>query len=115
MIGFRIKEARTKRKRSQQWLAAEVGVTQASACSWEQGKTDPTTENLSRIALALRISYDWLATGRGNPELSYVPVQLEATEPQLSSDQKELLELYQSLTKSRRETLLLFLKAFATK
>ncbi|MEN6082809.1 helix-turn-helix domain-containing protein [Chromobacterium piscinae] len=115
MIGIRIKTSRKLRKRSQAWLADEIGVNQSAVSHWEKGLTEPTTENLSRIAQVLRVSYDWLSTGRGEPELSYVPVQLEATEPQLSSEQKELLELYRSLTKSRREALLLFLQAFATK
>ncbi|MGY8624175.1 helix-turn-helix transcriptional regulator [Chromobacterium violaceum] len=115
MIGNRIKEARTARKHSQQWLADEVGVTQASACSWEQGKTDPTTENLSRIALVLRVSYDWLATGRGAMELSYVPTETYPPELHLSQDLKEALDLFEQLPRDKRATLLQFMRDWLKK
>ncbi|AOZ48896.1 helix-turn-helix domain-containing protein [Chromobacterium vaccinii] len=115
MIGNRIKEARTARKHSQQWLADEVGVTQASACSWEQGKTDPTTENLSRIALVLRVSHDWLATGRGAMELSYVPAEIPPAELPLGEDQKNLLELFEQLPRDKRATLLQFMRDWLKK
>ena len=65
MIGNRIKFARAARKRSQQWLADEVGVTQSSVSEWETIKTDPATENLKRIAKVLDVDFEWLATGRG--------------------------------------------------
>ena len=66
MIGNRIKLARKERKRSQAWLAEEIGVHQTSVTQWETGRTDPTTENLSRIANALDVNFEWLAKGTGD-------------------------------------------------
>ena len=65
MIGNRIKLARKHRKRSQAWLAEQVGVHQTSVTQWETGRTDPTTENLSRIANELNVNFEWLAKGTG--------------------------------------------------
>ncbi|OWY40082.1 hypothetical protein CEK28_04930 [Xenophilus sp. AP218F] len=115
MIGNRIKEARKTRNRSQQWLADEVGVTQCSASLWEQCKSEPTTDNLSRIALALHVSYDWLATGRGAMELSYVPSEIPAAEFPLSPDLKEVIDLFEQLPRAKRAILLQFMRDWISK
>ncbi|MEO9387138.1 helix-turn-helix domain-containing protein [Chromobacterium phragmitis] len=115
MIGFRIKEARIERKHSQQWLADEIGVFQSSVSAWEIGRSEPTTENLSRIALVLRVSHDWLATGRGAMELSYVPAEIPPAELPLGEDQKNLLELFEQLPRDKRATLLQFMRDWLKK
>ncbi|OQS32469.1 helix-turn-helix domain-containing protein [Chromobacterium haemolyticum] len=111
MIGSRIKAARKARKRSQEWLASETGVNQSSVSQWEKGLTEPATNNLSRIAQVLRISYDWLATGRGDMELSYTPVAASVAEPMpVDQDLAELVALFEQLPRARRQTLLQFMR-----
>ena len=115
MIGNRIKSARTFRKRSQRWLAEEIGVNQSSVTQWETGKTDPTTENLSRIAQVLNVNFEWLAKGSGeisgaNTSATVVIAdQLPAFES-YSDEQHEFLRLFDALPKSKRETLLTFMR-----
>ena len=115
MIGNRIKSARTFRKRSQRWLAEEIGVNQSSVTQWETGKTDPTTENLSRIAQVLDINFEWLAKGAGAVVGASIPATVILTEPlpemnSYSDEQQEFLRMFEALPKSKREVLLTFMR-----
>lgn len=115
MIGNRIKLARTASRKSQEWLAEEVGVRQTSVSAWERGAKDPATENLSRVAQALNVNFEWLATGRGEMELQYQPARVVLAEsmPEYNSyteEQREFLRLFDALPKGKREVLLTFMK-----
>lgn len=115
MIGNRIKSARQTRKRSQQWLADEIGVHQTSVTQWETGRTDPATENLKRLAKALNVDFEWLATGRGEMEMQYRPVAMKTAEPlpvysSQSDEQREFLALFDKLPRGKREVLLTFMR-----
>lgn len=108
--------ARQLRKRSQEWLSEEVGVKQSSVSGWETGKTDPTTENMSRIARVLDVNFEWLAKGTG----SMTGASSKMNPPSISETQKicryytdeqlEILNLIEMLPKSKRLTLLNFVK-----
>ena len=102
MIGNRIKIARAHRKHSQAWLAEEVGVTQPSVNQWEAGRAEPTTNNLSLIAQALSVRFEWLATGHGE----MLPSQ-NSNADNLSSwhseEEIEILELLKRLPKNKRQ------------
>lgn len=64
-IGQRLAEARDDRRLSQTDIAGALGVSRGAVGQWETGQTTPSTENLAEAALELRVSFDWLATGRG--------------------------------------------------
>lgn len=65
----RIKSARLAAGLSQPELAKRVGVTKNAISSMELGKTKgPKPHHLFRIAWALNISPEWLATGKGKME-----------------------------------------------
>ncbi|HMB56887.1 MAG TPA: helix-turn-helix transcriptional regulator [Arenimonas sp.] len=66
----RIRQARRAADLSQADLAAIVGVQRSAVAQWERiDGSRPTTENLSKIALATSINFEWLATGRGRMKL----------------------------------------------
>jgi transcriptional regulator with XRE-family HTH domain len=72
----RVRQARRAASQSQSDLASHVGVQRSAVAQWErQGGSRPTTENLSKIALATTTNFEWLATGRGRMKL-----QLETDE-----------------------------------
>lgn len=114
VMGARIKEARKLRNRSQKWLAEEVGVTQPSVSDWEKGTSSPSTANLSAIASLLDVNFEWLASGRGPREsIVYAPVEVLVVEPgqqDLDEEEKELLDLFRKLPKSRRSLLMTFVR-----
>ena len=115
MIGNRIKLARKARKKSQEWLAEEIGVRQTSVSAWERGSSDPATENMSRVAQVLDVSFEWLATGKGEMEVVYQPVRINTAEPLpkyeiYSDEQLEFLALFDKLPRGKREVLLTFMR-----
>jgi SOS-response transcriptional repressor LexA len=71
-IGRRLTEGRQERRLSQTGLARVLGVSRGAVGQWETGQTAPSTENLAAAAIELRVSFDWLATGRP-PKMSAAP------------------------------------------
>lgn len=72
----RIRHARMKACISQTELAQMVGVTRSAVSNWEStASTLPASKHLQRIAQAVAVSYEWLATGRGDatPKDSDIP------------------------------------------
>lgn len=65
-IGGRITSARALRGATQSALAKTLKLTRSSISQWELGDTEPSKENLLKIADALQVDFEWLATGRGS-------------------------------------------------
>ena len=63
-IGARVRAARQHAGLSQTALAARVGVSQPAVAAWETGAYDPRRVVIARLADALDVSPDWLASGR---------------------------------------------------
>lgn len=62
----RIRQARRGAEMSQSELAIAVGVARSAVAQWERKDgAKPTTDNMSKIAMATAVSFEWLATGRG--------------------------------------------------
>lgn len=65
-IAIRIRESRKAKGLSQKQLADAIGVTPSAISQYEiKSGTEPSLKNLSKIAKALDVSFEWLATGRG--------------------------------------------------
>ncbi len=62
-IGERIRAARKTAGLSQIDLAARVGVSQPSVANWESGAHDPRRLMITKIAAALGVATDWIASG----------------------------------------------------
>lgn len=117
MIGNRIKLARRERGKSQEWLAEEVGVRQTSVSAWERGSADPTVDNMSRVSQVLNVNFEWLAKGVGAMTVgggSALNEQPSAYDMQ-TEEQRELLALFDQLSKKKREVLMTFVKDWIEK
>ncbi len=55
-IAVRIRYFRTRKGLKAAWLADACGVTPGSVSEWEAGNTEPTHENLARIAKACGVT-----------------------------------------------------------
>ena len=66
----RILRSRKERKLSQQALADLIGVSRSALAQWETEMSSPSLENLRKMAELLEVSFEWLATGRGNQLLT---------------------------------------------
>lgn len=66
LAGFceRLKKARTDAKLSQKELADKINVARESISCYENGTKIPTFTIISKIAVVLKVSLDWLAYGK---------------------------------------------------
>ena len=60
MFGKKLREVRKSKKLTQQELADKVGTNRVNVTKWETGRTEPSFENLVKLAGLLEVSLDWL-------------------------------------------------------
>lgn len=60
MFEKRLREVRKSKKTTQKELAEQIGIKQNSYSDWENGKTEPSFENLVKLADLLEVSLDSL-------------------------------------------------------
>lgn len=61
----RIRARRVQLDITQQTLAKTLSVSRVSVTKWESGTTKPDGENLHQLALALKVSPEWILYGEG--------------------------------------------------
>ena len=86
-IGDRLRFIRKELKINQGDFAARIELKQGSYCDIENEKQILTPRIKRLICLEFRVNEDWLETGAGEP---FKPTEL-------SSDEKELLSVYDKL------------------
>jgi transcriptional regulator with XRE-family HTH domain len=70
-LSSRIRQARNGNALTQTQLAERVKVDRSAVAQWERkGGSRPTSENLGKIAIVTKVSFDWLATGRGKSRIA---------------------------------------------
>lgn len=74
----RIRELRKKNGWSQAELAARLGISQSAIGMYEQGRREPDTRNLLRIARIFNVSVDYLI-GASMLEGQFDPAQIAHT------------------------------------
>ena len=117
-IGSRIRQARIAAGLSQARLAELLGVTRSACSQWESSQgTVPRGRRLAELASLLDDNYEWLAMGAGSQgDSSFSPGGGRADPVagrQLSSKQKELLQLYDRLPAPGQTALMKLLRACA--
>jgi transcriptional regulator with XRE-family HTH domain len=72
-MAIRIRRSRVAAKFSQRQLAVRLGVQRSAVAQWESpAGTLPNMEHLTMIAVATGVSFEWLATGRGQSSSEHV-------------------------------------------
>ena len=72
LLAERIKQARQSKNLSQKQLAQRIGVSASAISQYESNShfhSEPSIKNLINIANVLGVSFEWLATGRGNQNI----------------------------------------------
>lgn len=65
-LSLRIRRARRLAAISQTELARRVGVKRSAVTQWEHSNgTTPSVEHMIKIAVEAGVSFEWVATGRG--------------------------------------------------
>ncbi|GAA4648035.1 helix-turn-helix transcriptional regulator [Kistimonas scapharcae] len=63
---IRLIKSRREKRLSQQALADLIGVSRSALAQWETDMSRPSLDNLRKISETLGVSFEWIATGRGN-------------------------------------------------
>lgn len=70
-ISTRVRQARQAACITQTELAETLAVSRSAVAQWESvNGSAPATDNLARLSVVLRCSFEWLATGRGSRYVS---------------------------------------------
>lgn len=59
-VAIRLKETREELELSQHYVAKETGIDQSKLSRYENGKREPTIEDIGKLADFYNISTDWL-------------------------------------------------------
>lgn len=89
-----LKELRAEKKCTQKELAGYLGYSKNIICEWENKRSEPRLETLTKLADFFGVSTDYLL-GRSD-DLGYVTVQNSA--PALSEKEETLLRYFRSLS-----------------
>ena len=60
MIGERIQELRKSKKMSQSELGKFIGVSQTTVTAWENGRAEPSSSYVAKLATFFNVSTDYL-------------------------------------------------------
>lgn len=91
----RLKDLREQRRMSKTGLGKAVGVTTTCVWNWEEGNTEPRSENMAALAKALAVSPEYLELGKGSGPSS---ASFEVADPLPSRDGNDELEASEGLT-----------------
>lgn len=99
---IRLFELRVEKGLSQRDMAKEFSISQGTYNNWENGKTQPSIEQLKQLAVFFAVSVDYLIGSAD--EYGGVAVESAHTE-----EERNLLKAFRGMDESARSALLNFL------
>lgn len=99
----KIKELRAESNISQKVLAEKLGLSQSCVTKLENGLREPTGSTLIAFSKFFNVSVDYLV---GLEEDSPATVSIKSPAPALSEEEKELLNIFSSLSESGKDTVM---------
>lgn len=100
-----LKKIREENNLNQKELSIKLNRTIACISSWETGKTEPSIDDLIKLADILNVTTDYLV-GRTD-EYGFM-----RTQKQYSKSEIEILDILQKINKEERNQVINFLKTF---
>lgn len=91
-LGFRLKEAREKKKLSQREVSKRIGVSISTLSGYETEYRDPDTETLTELSKIYEVSVEWLLTGKVTKLSEYETKILEELKNMDESVKLEILK-----------------------
>lgn len=100
----RLRECRENAHLSQKYVAITIGVAAPSVANWESGKTNPTHENIVKLANLYGVSVDYLLgrTDETGPDISDIDFALSGEIRDLTDDEKQDILEYVRFKRSQR-------------
>lgn len=114
----RMRIARKRVGLSQRELAQHLGVSRGAVANWESDNGPfPATERLQSIALITGVSFEWLATGRGQVTHDGGLGEVPAAAMEVVDDPVELrlLQAFRGSSRRRQSLIMDFAEARASR
>lgn len=97
-LSIRIRTSRLRARLSQNTMATQLGVSRTAVANWESGSqpTRPSSKRLEGISKLTNVSWEWLATGRG--QIALPACEAAAADAELVEDpvERRLLEAFRA-------------------
>lgn len=109
----RIRLARTQRGLTQKELSDNLGLRRSAVANWESsGGSSPSSDRMAGLARALDVSYEWLATGRGEMRLPDHLFKAQLTDAEIIEDvvERRLLTCWRALPAKLRVAVLVMIE-----
>ena len=100
----RLELALANKKMTAAELSRLSGINEGAISQYRKGAYKATQENLEKLALTLGVSIAWLMGAD-------VPMRKENSPTELTAGERELLELFRSLSEDKQKMVLEMLKA----
>lgn len=94
---LRLKELRKKKRFTQQEVADKLNIARASYTNIENGRRDPDTKTLVKLANYFGVTVDYL--------LGLTDTPLSPLQPSVSDEERKILEVIKSLSPDRQKAL----------
>ncbi len=101
-----LKELRLEKNLSQAELAKAVGTSQKNISRWENGENEPTAYFIIKVAEFFDVTTDYVLGMNDHFELS----KQHEDKPEVTPEERKILNAYRELTPSNRELVLRMLK-----
>lgn len=108
---MRLKELREEKNLTQHDVAKAIDTSQTNIGRWEKGTNEPSSSALIALADFFGCSIDYLL-GR---EDDFGNVHVQGTAPQLTADEKELLDIFRSLRREYKVQILEYTRYFGAR
>lgn len=108
---IRLRELRLDHEKTQAELALFLGTSRQVYANYENGINEPSLDTLARLADFFECSIDYLL-GR---EDDFGNVHVQGTAPQLTADEKELLDIFRSLRQEYKVQILEYTRYFGAR
>ena len=105
-----LKELRKNTGLNQTVVANSLGLQYFTLGKWEQGRAEPSIEDLAKLADFFNVSIDYLV-GRED-DFGNITVSGQSTD-QLTKDERELLSCFNELGPFERDAILIQIKALS--
>ena len=110
-LSDRVRHARRLAGLTQAALAQQLGVVPSAVAQWERpGGTAPTVAHLSHMATLTKVTFEWLATGRGGTHVD--PDSTPAVDPAsfaFDLTEERLLVAFRKFSAARRDAIVKWL------